>query len=77
MATRSNARVCGRLLTGTEGPNPAGGMDVCLLWVFCWQVEVSATGWSLALRSPTECGVCLSVIVEPRRGGLGPQGLSS
>jgi hypothetical protein len=31
-------------------------VDVCLLWVFC-QVEVSASGWSLVQRSPTECGV--------------------
>jgi hypothetical protein len=40
---------------------------MCLLWVFggC-QVEVSASGWSLVQRSPTECGVCLSVIVRPR-----------
>jgi hypothetical protein len=25
--------------------------------VCCCQVEVSATGWSLVQRSPTECGV--------------------
>jgi predicted NAD-dependent protein-ADP-ribosyltransferase YbiA (DUF1768 family) len=25
--------------------------------VLCCQVEVSATGWSLVQRSPTECGV--------------------
>jgi len=25
--------------------------------VVCCQVEVFATGWSLAQRSPTECGV--------------------
>jgi hypothetical protein len=28
----------------------------------CCQVEVSATGRSVIQRSPTECGVCLSVI---------------
>jgi hypothetical protein len=28
----------------------------------CCQVEVSATGRSLAQRSPTDCGVCLRVI---------------
>jgi hypothetical protein len=33
-------------------------MFVCL----CSQVEPSATGRSLAQRSPTDCGVCLSVI---------------
>jgi hypothetical protein len=31
---------------------------VCL----CRQVEVSASGQSLVQRSPTDCGVCLSVI---------------
>jgi hypothetical protein len=31
------------------------------------QVEVSATGWSLVQRSPTECGVSKSVIVKPRK----------
>jgi hypothetical protein len=32
----------------------------------CCQVEVSATGWSLVQRSPTDCGG-LSVIVKPRQ----------
>jgi hypothetical protein len=35
--------------------------------VWC-QVEVSATGWSLVQRSPTECGVSqMCVIVKPRK----------
>jgi hypothetical protein len=34
--------------------------------VVCCQVEVSATGWSLVHRSPTECGVSKSVIVKPK-----------
>jgi hypothetical protein len=33
------------------------GMYVCLLWVLCCQVKVSATGWSLIQRNPTE-SVC-------------------
>jgi hypothetical protein len=37
--------------------------------VVCCQVEVSASGWSLVQRSPTECAVCLSVIVKPRERG--------
>jgi hypothetical protein len=37
-------------------------MDVCLVSVECCRVEVSATGRSLVQRSPTECGVPLSVI---------------
>ena len=31
-------------------------MDVCLMCLCC-HVEVSATGWSLVQRSPTDCGV--------------------
>jgi hypothetical protein len=31
VATRSKAWVCGRLLAGIAGSNPAGGMDVYLL----------------------------------------------
>jgi hypothetical protein len=32
-------------------------MDICLLWVLCCQVEVSAMGRSLVQRSPKECSV--------------------
>jgi hypothetical protein len=35
VAARSKAWVCGRSLSGIVGSNPAGGMDVCLLWVSC------------------------------------------
>jgi hypothetical protein len=34
--------------------------------VVCCQVEVSVTSWSLVLRSPTERGVSISVIVKRR-----------
>jgi hypothetical protein len=44
------------------GSNAAGGMDVCLVQCLFCQVEVSATGRSLVQRSPTDYGVCLSVI---------------
>jgi hypothetical protein len=57
VAVPSKAWVCGRSLTTIVGSNPTGGMDVCLVSVVCCQVEVSATGWSLVQRSPTECGV--------------------
>ena len=56
-AARSKAYVCGRSLARTVGSNPTRGMDVCLLWVLCCQVEVSAAGWSLVQSSPTECVV--------------------
>ena len=52
----------------------------------CCQVEVSATSWSLAQRSPTDCGASLCVIYKPQawedhvprwaavpRGGGGPE----
>jgi hypothetical protein len=43
-------------------------MDVCVVFVVCCQVEVSATGWSLVQRSPTECGVSqMCVTMKPRR----------
>jgi hypothetical protein len=35
VAVRSKAWVCGRSVAGIVGSNPAGGMDVCLLWVLC------------------------------------------
>jgi hypothetical protein len=35
VAAPSKAWVCGRLLTGIVGSNPAGDMDVCLLGVLC------------------------------------------
>jgi hypothetical protein len=45
-------------------------MDVCLLWVLCvCQVEVSATGWSLVQRFPTDSGVSLYVISKPEEWG--------
>jgi hypothetical protein len=62
VAARSKAKVCGQALAGIVGSSPTGGMDICLVQCLCCQVEVSATGRSLIQRSPTECGVCLSVI---------------
>jgi hypothetical protein len=32
---RSKAWFYGRSLAGIADSNPAGGMDVCLLWVMC------------------------------------------
>ena len=52
------AWICGRSLAGIVGSNSAGGMmTVSCVCVECCQVDVSATGQSLAPRSPTECGV--------------------
>jgi hypothetical protein len=35
VATRSEAWICGCLLAGNVGSNPARGMDVCRLWMLC------------------------------------------
>jgi len=35
VAVRFKEWVCGRLIVGIAGSNPAGGMDDCLLWVSC------------------------------------------
>jgi hypothetical protein len=48
------AWVCGRSLARIVGSNPTGGHGCECLGC---QVEVSASGWSLVQRSPTECGV--------------------
>ena len=67
VVARSKAWVGGLSLAGIAGSNPAGGMDVCLLWML-WVVKimVSASGWSLVQRSPTECRVSKKcVIVKP------------
>jgi hypothetical protein len=61
VAAWSKAYVCGRALAGIVGSNLTGDMDVCLLFLCC-QVQVSVTGRSLVQRSPTDSGLCLSVI---------------
>ena len=33
----------------------------------CFQVEVSATDWSLVQRSPTDCNALFCVIKKPRK----------
>jgi hypothetical protein len=48
-AARSKAWVCGRSLAGIAGANPAGNMDVCLLW------EVVLSG----------SGLCVGLITHP------------
>ena len=35
MAAWSKAWICGHLLAGTAGLNPARGMDCCFLFVLC------------------------------------------
>jgi len=35
VAAQTKVWFCGRLLSEIAGSNPAGGMNVCLLWVLC------------------------------------------
>jgi hypothetical protein len=44
VAARSNALVCGRLVAGITGSNPARGMDICLL---CLYLVLSCVGRGL------------------------------
>jgi hypothetical protein len=54
------ACVFGLRFVEIAGSNPAGAMDVCLLWMLCAvQVEASETGRSLIQGSQTE-SVCAS-----------------
>jgi hypothetical protein len=45
------------LVCRIEGPNAAGGMNVSLVIVVCYQIEVSAKGRSLMKRCPVKSGV--------------------
>jgi hypothetical protein len=63
VAAQSKSQVCGRALAAIVGSNPTGAHGcLSLVQCLCCQTEVSATGRSLVQRSPTDCGVCLSVI---------------
>jgi hypothetical protein len=58
VAALSKAWVCGRPHAGFVGSNPAGSYGCpSLVSSVCSHVEVSASGWSLIQRSPTQCGV--------------------
>jgi len=51
------------------------GTWMSVVSVVSCQVEVSATGWSLVQRSPTECVASVCVIQKPReRGSTGTLG---
>jgi hypothetical protein len=68
VAERSKVRVCGRSLAGIAGFESRRGHG-CLshVNVVCCHVEVSAMGWSLVQRSPTDCDVSLCVIQKPQQ----------
>ena len=63
VAALFNAWVYGRSPTEIVSSNTARGHGcLSVVSVVCCQVEVSATGWSLVQRSPTDCGASLCVI---------------
>ena len=57
VAARYKVWVCGHSFAGIAGSNPAWGRGVRLLWLLCYQIEVSSSGRSPVQRSPTECDV--------------------
>jgi hypothetical protein len=71
LAARSKAYVCGRLVAGIAGSNPARDMDVCLL---CICVVLSCVGRGLCdglITRPEESyRVSVCVITETPKGAL-------
>jgi hypothetical protein len=61
VAARSKAWVCGRSLAGIADSNPAGDMDVCLLWVLCVFSYKSLRRVDHSSRGVLPSVVCVSV----------------
>jgi hypothetical protein len=77
-AVPSKVWFCDRSFVGKAGSNPAGGIHVCLLIVFCVVKYRSLRIVDHSSRGVLPSVVCLSVIVNSRQwGGLGPLGMSS
>jgi hypothetical protein len=72
VVTRSKAYVCGRLVAGVAGLNPARGMDVCLL---CLYIVLSCVGRGLCdglITRPEESypvSNCMCDHRNPEKGG--------
>jgi hypothetical protein len=78
VAARSNAWACGLSLDEIVGSNPAGGMGVCLLLVFCVvgygslrRADHSSTGVLLTLVR--RCVFCRNVKNDEALARVGPQ----
>jgi hypothetical protein len=71
--SQSKAWVCDRSLAVTVGSNPAGDMNVCLLWMLCVVRYRFTCRADHSSRGVLPSVVCLSVIVKPPQwGGSGP-----
>jgi len=57
VTVQSKVWVCACSLAGIAGSNPAGDIEVCLLSVVCYQVDVSASSLSPVQRSHVKCKV--------------------
>jgi hypothetical protein len=64
VAARSKALVCGRSLPGFVGSNPAGGMNVCSLWLLC-VIRQRSLCVGLITR-PRECYRCDCCVLSDR-----------
>ena len=65
VAMRSKAWVSRRSLAGIAGSNPAGGMDLCLLWILCVVRYRYLRRADHSSRGVLPSVVCLSVIAKP------------
>jgi hypothetical protein len=80
VTARSKRKVCGRLVAGVAGSNPAEGMDVCLL---CFYVVLSCAGRGLCdgmITRPEESyrvSVCVCDQETPKREAKGPSWIIS
>jgi hypothetical protein len=70
VAARSKAWVCGRLLAGIAGSDPAGvGLDVCSE---CCVLPRAFLGRSFVQKSPSDCSVSECDYEASIMGGLEP-----
>jgi len=77
VAALSKAWVYGHSLDGIAVSNSASCMDVFVLWVLCVVRERSLRRADHSSRGVTPNVVCLRVVEEPHRRGLGPLRLSN
>jgi len=61
VAAQTKAWVCGCSLTGIAGSNPAGGMDVCRMWMWCVVRWRSLQRAEHSSRRVLPSGVCVCV----------------
>ena len=66
VTARSVSWVCGHSLAGIAVSNPAGSMDVCLLWLLCVVRERPLNGADHSSRGVLPSVVCLSESVNRR-----------